>query len=417
MEILNKALWSLAISLIIINSIYFSIKLKFPQVRLISLIKAIRDSKKDEEISPKDTLIMSLSSKIGVGSLSGTALCIYYGGVGTILWIFISTFFLSIISYIENVLSILYKEPIKDTSGPQYYIKNKVLSVIYATLILISYIFLFISIQNNTITTLTYNIYNIDKIIVSLIITITSSMIIVGGIKQISKICNKIFPIMMTIFVIIGITVLIKNITSIPSIINLIIKEAFNKESLNGGIIYTIIIALQRTIFANESGVGTSAIISGSTKSKDYNLQGKIGIIQTYFINFIVLGITSLIIVTSNIKINSINNGIELTKEAFFYHFGSFGELLLLIIIVLFSFSTIITVYYYGETSLKYLTNKNIYKQILKIVTIITIFIGGIIKATYIWNLIDIFIALLTIINMYAIYKQKDVIISKIAKK
>ena len=84
---------------------------------------------------------------------------------------------------------------------------------------------------------------------------------------------------------------------------------------------------------------------------------------------------------------------------------------------MLFSFSTIITVYYYGETSLKYLTNKNIYKQILKIVTIITIFIGGIIKATYIWNLIDIFIALLTIINMYGIYKQKDVIISKLAKK
>ena len=135
METINKTLWSIAISLIAINSAYFSIKLRFPQFKLIKALKSLK-AKGKEDISPKDTLIIALSSKIGVGSLSGTALCIYYGGIGTVFWMLLSTFALSIINYIENALAIIYKE--KDASGPQYYIKkglnNKFLSIFYCSL-------------------------------------------------------------------------------------------------------------------------------------------------------------------------------------------------------------------------------------------------------------------------------------------
>ena len=423
LNIINKLLWSIAISLIIVNSINFSLKLHFPQLKLIKAIKSIKTNKKNQEISPKDTLVMALSSKIGVGSLSGTALCIYYGGIGTVFWIFISTFFLSIINYIENALSIIYKENYKkySRSGPQYYIKkginNKTLSTIYAIIVLILYIFLFSSIQNNTITTLTTSMYDINKIIISLIITITSGLIIIKGIKGISSICNKIFPIMMTIFIVIGIIVIIRNISILPSIVKQIIKEAFNLKSINGSIIHNIIITFQKSVFANESGVGTSAIISGSTESNDYHLQAQIGLIQTYFINFIVLGITSFIIITAKTIPQEITNGIELTKAAFFYHLGHPGEIVLLLILTLFSFSTIITIYYYGESSLEFLIKNRKATNILKIITILSIFIGGIIKATAIWNLIDIFLAVLTIINMYTIHQLKETIVIKLSKK
>ena len=423
LNIINKLFWSIAISLIIVNSIYFSLKLRFPQIKIIKAIKSINKGKEKQEISPKDTLIMALSSKIGVGSLSGTALCIYYGGIGTVFWMFISTVILSIINYIENALAIIYKEQITNTpkSGPQYYIKkglnNKVLSASYAVIVLILYIFLFPSIQNNTITTLTTSIYNINKVIISLIITILSGLIISKGIKGISNMCNKIFPIMMAIFILIGMIVIIKNMATLPSIMKQIIKEAFNNKSITGGIIHSIIITFQKSVFANESGVGTSAIISGSTNNKDYYLQAKIGLIQTYFINFIVLGITSLIIITYKIMPLNITNGIELTKKAFSYHLGYFGEITLLLILTLFSFSTIITTYYYGASSLEFLTKNKTATNILKIITVFSVFIGGIIKATAIWNLIDIFLAILTIINMYAIYKLRETIVKKLSKR
>lgn len=422
MEYINKTIWVIAISLILINSIYYSIILKFPQFRLLNIIKSLKKQSKNQKISPLDTLIMALSSKIGVGSLAGVAIAISYGGLGSIFWMWISTFFLAIITYLENSLSIIYKE--KDNnlqkSGPSYYIKKglnkKVLSITYSILIIITYIFLFTSIQTNTITTLTTEIYNIDKILISLIITVLAGIIIVKGIKTISNICNKIFPLMMIIFIILGFLIVMSNINDIPLLFNQIIIEAFNQKSISGGIIYTIIIALQKSVFANESGAGTSAIISGTTDNNDYKLQGNLGIIQTYFINFVVLTITAFIIGLTDFTSIQVINGIELTKFAFFYHLGAFGETMLLIILFLFSFSTIITIYYYGENSLKFLTTNKQSIKILKIFTLLALFIGGIIKANIIWNFIDIFLGLLTIINMYAIYKLRNTIISKFKK-
>ena len=419
LEIINKLLWVIAISFILINSVYFTVKLKFPQLKIISTLKSLLIKENTKEISPKDTLIMTLSSKIGVGSLSGAALCVCYAGYGTIFWIFISTFFLSILNYIENALAIIYKNNAKEpTGGPMYYIKkglhNNCLSKIYSSLILVTYIFLFISIQNNTITTLTTNMFPINKIIISTTITILATFSILKGIKTISNICNKIFPIMISILISIGIIVLLKNFSNLTNIIKLVIQDAFNYKAVVGGIIHIIIFSFQKSVFANESGVGTSGIISGASESNDYKMQAKLGLIQTYFINFIILGITSFIIITAKDNNPEVINGIELTKSAFSYHLGYFGEILLLLILLLFSFSSIITIYYYGESCLRFLTKNKIAIKVLKLITILSIFTGGIIKATAIWNLLDIFLAILTIINMYVIYKLKNIIISKL---
>lgn len=420
MEIVNKILWAIAISLILINSFYLSIKLKLPQLKIIEAIKQLNKNSKKKEISPKDTLIMTLSSKIGVGSLSGIALCIHYGGMGSIFWMYISTFILSIINYVENALSIIYKDKYKKKSGPSFYIetglKKRKLAIIYAILILISYNFLFTPIQTNAITTLSNELIGTNKVLISVVITLLSGITIFKGVKSISNICNKVFPFMAIIFILTGIFVICKEIDIIPLIMTRMVKEAFNQNAISGGIIYTIIIAFQKSIFASEAGVGTSAIMSGSTENKNYKLQAKIGIITTYFINFIILGITSIIIMTAEIKNIKVVNGIELTKAAFSYHLGIFGNLILLIIVILFSFSSIITIYYYGESSLNFITKRKIFLKALKILTILSIFAGGVLKATIIWKSINIFLALLTIINMYAIFKLRKKIIQKLSK-
>ena len=420
---ISKLIWGIAIIMIFASSIYYSFKLKFPQLRFIELFKSLKDEKKDKDkISSKDTLLMSLASKIGAGSLAGIAFAIFYGGIGTIFWMWISSFFASINCFIENILSTIYKEKdgLYNKSGPAYYIKKglnkKNLAILYSVLAISAYIIGFISIQNNTIVTLTNDMYSVNKIIISLVVTILSSIIIIKGIKTISNICNKIVPIMSMLYLILGLIVISLNITKVPSIILNIIKSAFDSKAISGGIIYTLIIGMQKGIFASEAGVGTSAISSGATSNKDYKKQGYIGIIETYFISLFITTMTAFIIILT--PFNNFNraniNGIELTKYAFSYHFGHFGEVMLLIILILFSFSTIITVYYYGESNLKFLTKNKLLVKILKIITIISLFTGGIISSIYIWSIVDIFVALLAIINIYALFNLKDKVIEKL---
>lgn len=424
MEFINKLLWAVAISMIFFNSIYYSFKLKFPQLKWRKIINKISEKESKDTITAKDTLMMSLASKIGAGSLAGIAYAIFYGGPGTVFWIWVSSFLVSINCFIENVLSTLYKQ--KDhknyKGGPAYYIKNglnkKMLSYIYAIIAILAYTIGFLSIQNNTITTLVTQIYDVPKIYIALIVTIVSALVIVKGLTGISKVCNKLVPIMSILYFILGFIVLFLHIEELPSVIALIIKEAFSKSAISGGIVYTFIIGIQKGIFSNEAGVGTSAIISGSTSNKDPIKQGYIGIIETFFISLFITTITAFIILFSNYNILSLQNinGVEITKYAFFNHFGHFGEIILLIILILFAFSTIITVYYYGESNIKFLTNKRFPILILKIIAFFSLLIGGIVSSSSSWQIVDLFVALLAIINIYTIFKLRDKVISFINK-
>mgnify|MGYP001863135386 FL=1 len=415
LENLNKILWAVAISFIFLNSIYFSFKLKFPQLKIRTIIKNVFSKNTSSGIKPMDALMISLGSKIGAGSLAGIAFAIYYGGIGTIFWMWVSSFFVSVNCFLENILSTLYKEKDQEfyKGGPSYYIKNglnkKKLAYLYSFLAVLAYILGFLAIQNNTITTLVTEIYPVNKILIALLVTLLAGIVILKGLNIISKICNKIVPIMMISYFIVGLIVIFSNLNSVPAVFLNIIKDAFTPSAVTGGIIYTFVIGIQKATFINEAGVGTSAISSGATSNKDPIKQGYFGIFETYFINLFLITITAFIIVLSNYESLNLTgiNGIEITKYAFFFHLGHFGEIILLLILTLFSFSTIITVYYYGESNLKFITNKSKHLKFLKAFSIVILFLGGIVSASFVWELADIFIALLAIINIYAIFKLK----------
>ncbi len=415
LENLNKILWAVAISFIFLNSIYFSFKLKFPQLKIRTIIKNVFSKNTSSGIKPMDALMISLGSKIGAGSLAGIAFAIYYGGIGTIFWMWVSSFFVSVNCFLENILSTLYKEKDQEfyKGGPSYYIKNglnkKKLAYLYSFLAVLAYILGFLAIQNNTITTLVTEIYPVNKILIALLVTLLAGIVILKGLNIISKICNKIVPIMMISYFIVGLIVIFSNLNSVPAVFLNIIKDAFTPSAVTGGIIYTFVIGIQKATFINEAGVGTSAISSGATSNKDPIKQGYFGIFETYFINLFLITITAFIIVLSNYESLNLTgiNGIEITKYAFSFHLGHFGEIILLLILTLFSFSTIITVYYYGESNLKFITNKSKHLKFLKAFSIVILFLGGIVSASFVWELADIFIALLAIINIYAIFKLK----------
>lgn len=420
MDIVNKIIWAIAVSLLFLSSIYFTFKLRFVQLRLFKVFSCLKSEKCHSDISAKDSLIMSLSSKIGVGSLAGVAFAIYYGGLGSVFWIWVISFLTSINCFAENILATIYKKVDNNgcQGGPFYYIKyglkKKKLAFLYAILAIVSYSTGFIAIQNNTMVSLIGNMYDINIFVVSFVITILSCLVFLKGIKTVSNICNKIFPIMMFMYLFIGVIVFIKNIYFIPDLFLNIIFSAIDVKSISGGFLYVMLVGVQKGIFQTEAGVGTSAMISGTSSNTDFIKQGNTGIVSTFLIGFIVSFVTTLIIATSDYGVFSSMNGIELTKYAFNYHFGYIGEVLLLVILVLFAFSTIITVYYYALSNLKGLTNKKVLLNILKVVTVFSLFIGGVVSSHIVWKTIDIFVGLLTIINTYSIFILRDVVVNKV---
>ena len=188
MEIVNNILWSIATIMLVGSGLYFAFKLDFVHLHLKKLFSTLKkDNKNEEGISPLSSLMVSLGACIGVGSLAGIALAIYKGGVGTIFWIWLSCLIVAPNSLVENTLAIVFhkKSGKNYLGGPAYYIKkglgNKKLSFIYAILIIITYIFGFLTIQSNTIAKSFTNFFNVPSILIGLIVGIASFLIIFKG--------------------------------------------------------------------------------------------------------------------------------------------------------------------------------------------------------------------------------------------
>lgn len=424
--LIEKILWLITSSLIIISSIYFTFKLNFVQTKIIIMFKELlKKNKIKESISPFQSLMLVLAGRIGVGGIAGVAIAIYYGGPGTIFWMWIICFLSASITFAETLLGVYFKEKDEkniNRGGPSYYLSKglnkKVLGNIYAILIILSYVGGFLSIQSNTITKSIQNFVNINNITIGIVICVLTSFIIFGGIKKIAKVSTTLVPLMTIIYVITALFITIINSDKIIDILVLIIKDTFKFKSVTGGILGTIVIGIQRGIFSSEAGLGTGAIAASTTNSKPVS-QGFVQMIGIYITTFLICTSTAIIILTSNY--NSISftdlNGIEITQYAFNYHLGNFGILIVFISICLFSFSTILSGYYDGESSLKYLLkNPKKYLLILKIITIIILFLGSVISSSKLWNIVDILVALLAIINIYGIYKLKDIIIKEYKK-
>lgn len=421
LDISNRIVWAVATALILLSSFYFSFHLSFPQFNFKKMFSSLFQKEKTGGISPFQTLMMVLAGRIGVGSIAGVALAIHIGGVGTIFWMWIIALLSAVNCYAETVLGIVYHE--KDEGdvykgGPSYYIKKGLgkpaLGALYAILVLISYIGGFIGIQSNTIIKSLGEIIVIDPYIIGFILVILTSVIIFGGVKQIASATEKLVPIMTIAYLGIAFYIILVNYQMIPNIFLSIIKGAFHWKSFLGGFLPTFMIGIQRGLFSNEASLGTGSIASSTTNVENPSSQGYVQMIGIYITTLFICTATAFIILTSNYQelVLSDVNGIEITQYAFFYHLGNIGNWIVFISIILFSFSTILTGYYYGESSLKYFFKKikKSYLIFLKLITLVVVFLGCVTSSELLWKLVDIFVALLAIINTYALLRLKNVI-------
>lgn len=418
-DTINNYLWTFVVIIMVISSIYFTIKLKGAQFNFKEMFKNILKNDSDSSVSPFSALMLSLGGRIGVGSISGVALAIYIGGSGTIFWLWVMAFIGSILTFCETVLANKYhiKSGKNYVGGPSYYIekglKKRSIGVLYSLTIIIAYVCFFIAIQSNTITKAlnSFEIFsniNYLPIISGIFLACLIALIIYGGIDRITNISNKLVPVMGIFYLLLAFIAIFRNIGDLPSVFINIFKNAFTLKAGIGGLIGSVVlVGIKRSIFSSEAGIGTGAIASSVSNTKYSSSLGYVQMLGIYITTLVICTSTALIVLLGP-NLTPINdaNGIEFAQNAFTYHFGTFGTISLFLCVFMFSFSTILTGYYYGESCFKHIfkTNSNI---IIKWGTIIIVFVGSIASSNILWSLVDLFIAFLAIINIYAMFKLR----------
>lgn len=387
-------MWTILIIFLFVFSIYLTIKIRFNNYKL-DIKKLIKND--------KTSLYLTLGTKIGVGSIIGTTASIIIGGFSSVIWIILFSCISTSIIYYESYLGRKYR--IKHNNnyigGPNFIIKNKILSFISLILLIIIYTFIFQMIQLNTISNIISINININKIIFIIITIIILIITINLKIKEILNIMNKIVPIMFILFIIICLYGIINNFNTLALSSKYYLKDIFNIKSLLCG----LTIGIKRSIFMNELLVGTT-MVSSSTDKNNIDISIKYQILSVLLIT-----ISMTILISSLILIYIYNNPIIndynlLINNIFMNIYGNIGPLFLIIILILFGFTTILSGYYIGKTNIEYYTNSKIIKIIFNTLFIIITVLGIIIKNNFIWNNLDNLLFIMIIINSYSIIKS-----------
>lgn len=387
-------MWTILIIFLFCFSVYLSVKLKFQNYK-INIKELIRND--------KTSLYLTLGTKVGVGSIIGTTSSIIIGGFSSVIWIILFSILTTSIIYYEAYLGRKNRVKLNNDyiGGPNFIVKNKLLSFLSLILLLLIYTFMFQMIQMNTISNMILLNANISKKLILIVFLIILLVTINLKIKEILNIMNKIVPIMCLFFIIICLYGIINNYDILFSSIEVYLKDIFSIKSILCG----MIIGIKRSIFMNELLIGTTSL-SASTDKNDINISIKYQILSIFFIT-----ITMTLLISSLILIYIYNNPIIndynlLINNIFHTTYGSIGTLFLIIILILFGFTTILSGFYIGKTNIEYLTKSKLILNVFKLLFIVVTLSGIIINNFFIWKYLDNLIFIMIIINSYSIIKS-----------
>lgn len=440
---ISEFLWGIPLIVLILGcGIFLTIKLKGIQIKKLGL--ALKYMIKNEEngdgdISSFGALCTALSATIGTGNIVGVATAIAVGGPGALFWMEIAAFFGMATKYTEGFLAIKYR--ITDCEGtklggPFYYIENgmgkkyKPLAKIFAFFgVFVGLMGIGTFTQINGISSATNNFfhgkngtsihifgneYSLVTIITGIIITLFVALVIIGGIKNISNVSQIIVPFMAVMYILCALIIVFTHIDRIPDVISQIIGGAFGIKPLEGATVgTTIMIAMQkgvaRGIFSNEAGLGSAPIASAAAKTKNPVRQGLVTMTGTFIDTICVCTMTGFAIIISGAWQDKNLEGVEITSAAFKYGLPfpeRISEFILMICLVFFAFTTILGWSYYSERCLSYLLGKYSSVKstlIFRIIYICAVFIGPYLTVSAVWNIADIFNALMAVPNVIAL--------------
>lgn len=419
-ELINQAnyiLWTyILVAMLLGCALWFSFKTRFVQFRMISeMVRLLGDSTAkidghEKHISSFQAFTISLASRVGTGNLAGVATAITVGGPGAIFWMWVIALLGASSAFVESTLAQLFKVRSKHSyiGGPAYYmekgLKKRWMGVIFAILITITFGFAFNSVQSNTICAVFDSAFNIPPIYMGIGITILTIIIIFGGVHWIANVSSILVPIMALGYIILALYIVISNITHLPDIFGIIIKNAFGiEQAIGGGIGAALMQGIKRGLFSNEAGMGSAPNAAATAHVTHPAKQGFIQALGVFTDTLLICTCTAFIILFSGKHFNTDLDGIQLTQAALNSQIGNIGSTYIAIAILFFAYSSILGNYYYGEANIRFITKRKEVIHIYRILVGGMVFFGSIASLKFVWSLADVTMALMAICNLIAI--------------
>ena len=392
------------------------------------------------DVSAFASLMTALAATIGTGNIVGVATAMFSGGPGALVWMWISALFGLTTKYAECMLSTKYREKNEKgeiAGGPMYTMKNgfknksfgKVLGLLFALFAVLASFGIGNLSQANSISGSINTNFGVATWITGIVLVVLVFIIVVGGIKSISRVASVIVPIMAVFYIIAGLLAIILNYRNIPTGLEQIFVMAFNPKAIGGGILGAVTASVMnamrfgvaRGCFSNEAGLGSAAIPAAASTIDDPAKQGYISMTGTFIDTIVVCSITGLAIASSGVlgTMGADGNplkGVDLTAAAFASSLGPVGNYIVSIGIILFAFSTILGWEYYGEKSFEYLFKSTKYNIVYRLAFTIVVFFGATQALDLVWNISDIFNALMAIPNLISLLVLHKVISAETKK-
>ena len=420
---LNDFLYSyILIFLLVAAGIYFSIRTKFVQFRLIGdAIKALKEKAEKNDngksVSSFQALMISTASRVGTGNIAGIATAIVAGGPGAVFWMWVMAIVGGASAFVESTLAQVYK--VKDgkefRGGPSYYIERALgkrwLGVLFSILLIACFAYGFNGLQTyNMSSALEYYIPNYSDTIlpavVGLLIAAATAFVIFGGVHRIGFISSVIVPIMAGIYILMGIFITLTNLDRVPEMFSLIFEGAFDFRAIFGGFAgSTVLIGIKRGLFSNEAGMGSAPNASATATVSHPVKQGMVQVLSVFIDTLMICTTTAFILLLSGVTGSPEKlDGIPYVQAAISANVGSLGIHFITFSIFAFAFTSLIGNYYYAESNILFIKNNRILLNVFRITCLIAIFLGAQADFSTVWNLADVLMGFMAIENILVIF-------------
>lgn len=444
--VINNFIWGVPAMICIVGvGLFLSFRTKFIQIRKFPYAMKVtfgRMFKKreasDGALTPFQAVCTALAATVGTGNVAGVAGAIAIGGPGAVFWMWMSALLGMCTKFSEVTLAVHFREKNKDgdyVGGPMYYIKNGLkkhwlwLAYLFSAFGVLTVFGTGNATQVNTITTaidsalFNYNIISEDaaptlNLIIGIALAILIGLILLGGVKRIGQVAEKLVPFMAVFYIILAIGVVVININHVPEVFADIFKGAFNPASVTGGVVGSFFMSMKkgvsRGIFSNEAGLGTGSIAHACADTRKPVKQGLFGIFEVFVDTIVICTLTALVILCSGVPVGyGQAAGAELTISGFTSTYGGWVSIFTAVAMCCFAFSTIIGWGLYGTRCIEFLFNSRVNKPFMLVYSLVAI-VGATLNLDLLWSVAETFNGLMIIPNLIAVFMLSGVVVKMV---
>ena len=415
---LNNFLWTyILIAALILLGLWFTYRTRFVQIRclpeMFRLIgEGVGSLPREGHISTFQAFCVSTASRVGVGNIAGIAIAVVLGGPGAVFWMWVIATIGAASGFVESTLAQVFKVRRPGggfAGGPAYYIRNVIGSPffagLFAVLISVTYGLIFNSVQANTMAISVQTSWGVSTVSTGLTVAALTALIIFGGLTRIAKVVGVMVPFMAGAYLLVAIFFTFMHIDQLPRVLYEIVVNAFDFSAAYGATFGMIVMTgIKRGLFSNEAGMGAVPNAAAAADATHPVKQGLVQALGVYFDTMVVCTASAMIVLIMPGWQASGLTGIELIQHNLSSEIGSWMNHFITVVVLFFAFSSIIGNYFYGEMNMPFISKSKYAMPIFRVFVVVMVFVGSIASLSLVWDMADLFMALMAIVNLVAIF-------------